>query len=77
MPDGWHMLVFLAPIPVNPADVDTGRMATLPDGSHVDLREAFPASGYYQVGSSHRFGPRLGAAEIAGSYRTTAVFWTA
>jgi hypothetical protein len=43
------MLVFLAPLP---AAEDEGRMAILPDGKIVDLRETFPASGCYPIGST-------------------------
>jgi hypothetical protein len=49
LPDGKHMLVFLAPLP---AAEDEGRMAVLPDGKIVDLRETFPASGCYPIGST-------------------------
>ena len=49
MPDGKHMLVFLAPGPV--AD-DEGRIGTLPDGRVVDLRTTYPASGYYSLEST-------------------------
>ena len=49
MPDGRHMLVFLSPVAV---EEDEGRIAKLPDGREVDLRAMFPASGYYETGSS-------------------------
>ena len=45
LPDGKHMLVLIKP-PL-PADEDEGRMAVLPDGKIVDLRQTFPASGCY------------------------------
>ena len=47
--DGEHMLVFLSPAPL--AD-DKGNEATLPDGRQVKLREEFPASGCYKIGSN-------------------------
>jgi hypothetical protein len=43
------MLVFLSPVPI---DEDEGRIAALPDGQNVDLREAFRASGCYEIGSN-------------------------
>ncbi|HJQ78993.1 MAG TPA: hypothetical protein VJ828_03515, partial [Lacipirellulaceae bacterium] len=49
LPDGKHMLVRIAPLP---ADEDEGRMAVLPDGQIVDLRETFPASGCYPINST-------------------------
>jgi hypothetical protein len=49
MPDGRHMLVFLAPVP---EANDAGKVARLPDGREVNLREAFPTSGYYEIGST-------------------------
>ncbi|MFO0791478.1 MAG: hypothetical protein U0805_18620 [Pirellulales bacterium] len=48
LPDGQHMIVFLSPVPIAE---DEGRTAQLPDGRTVDLREHFPASGCYEIGS--------------------------
>jgi len=47
--DGRHMLVFLSPVP---PEEDMGKMAKLPSGRNVNLRETFPASGYYEIGSA-------------------------
>jgi hypothetical protein len=47
--DGQHMLVMLSSTPV--AD-DRGDSCTLPDGQQVRLRETFPVSGLYGVGST-------------------------
>ena len=50
MPDGRHMLVFLSPVP---PDEDEGKFARVPpDNRLVNLREDFPSSGYYELGST-------------------------
>lgn len=48
-PDDRHMLVFLSPVT---PDEDEGKIAKLPDGREVNLRETFPATGYYEIGST-------------------------
>ncbi len=47
--DGTHMLVMLSATPI--AD-DKGADCTLPDGRQVNLRETFPTSGLYKIGST-------------------------
>jgi hypothetical protein len=51
-PDGLHILVYLSPAPLKE---DYGRIAVIPDVPEdrtVDLRETFPASGCYSIGST-------------------------
>jgi len=43
------MLVMLSPVPVVE---DEGNVCTLPNGEQVKLRETFPSSGLYEVGST-------------------------
>jgi len=49
MRDGAHILVMLSD--ASP-DEDEGRVCTLPDGTQVDVRETFPSSGLYKIGST-------------------------
>jgi len=47
--DGAHILVMLSE--ASP-DEDAGRVCTLPDGTHVDVRETFASSGLFKIGST-------------------------
>jgi len=47
--DGKHLLVMLSPVPLAE---DTGNDCVLPDGEKVKLRERFPSSGLYEIGST-------------------------
>ena len=47
--DEEHLFVMLSPVPVAK---DAGNDCTLPNGERVKLRDRFPASGLYRVGST-------------------------
>ena len=49
IPDGKHVLVMLSSVP---RAVDDGDECKLPSGERVKLRDTFPASGLYRIGST-------------------------